>query len=55
LKYPFWQKDNLITLILFELCLFWYLSQLQIWCTTLYVHILFKDCYQDRSHIFVRS
>ena len=32
----FWQKDSLITLILFELCLFWYLAQLQIWCTTLY-------------------
>ena len=33
----FWEKDSVITFILFELCLFWYLSQLQIWCITLYV------------------
>ena len=32
----FWQKDSLITFILFELFLFRYLFQLQIWCTTLY-------------------
>ena len=32
----FWQKDSLITHILFELCLLWHLSQSQIWCITLY-------------------
>ena len=26
----FWQKESIVTLILFELCLFWYLAQLQI-------------------------
>ena len=26
----FWQKDSLVTLILFELCLLWYLAQSQI-------------------------
>ena len=33
----FWQKDSLITHILFELCLLWYLAQSQIWCITLYI------------------
>ena len=31
----FWQKDSLVTLILFELCLLWYLAQSQILVTTL--------------------
>ena len=35
----FWQKDSLITCILFELCLFWYSAQSQIWCTTLYYYL----------------
>ena len=33
----FWQKDSLITHILFEQCLFWYLAQVQILGITLYV------------------
>ena len=32
----FWQKDSLITHILFELCLLWYLAQSQILGITLY-------------------
>ena len=31
-----WQKDSLVTLILFELCLLWYLAQSQILVTSLY-------------------
>ena len=33
---PFWQMNSLVTLILFELWLLWYLAQSQIHCTTLY-------------------
>ena len=33
----FWQKDSLITQILFELCLFWYLATGQILGITLYL------------------
>ena len=32
----FWQKDSLFNLILFELCLLWYLVQSQMLVTTLY-------------------
>ena len=32
----FWQKDSLVTLILFELCLFWYLDLSQIFVISLY-------------------
>ena len=36
----FWQKDSLVTLILFELCLLWYLAQSQILVISLwYIHI----------------
>ena len=34
----FWQKDSLFTLILFELCLLWYLAQSQILMTSLYYY-----------------
>ena len=33
---PFWQKNSLVTVILFELCLLWYLAQSQIHRITLY-------------------
>ena len=33
----FWQKDNLFTFTLFELCLLWYLAQSQILVTSLCV------------------
>ena len=33
----FWQKDSLVTFILFELCLLWYLAQSQILVTSLYL------------------
>ena len=35
----FWQKNSLVTLLLFELWLFWYWAQSQIHRITLYVHI----------------
>ena len=34
---PFWQKNSLVTLILFELWLLWYLAQSQILWITLYL------------------
>ena len=30
IRWSFWQKDSLVTYILFELCLLWYLAYLQI-------------------------
>ena len=36
---PFWQKKRLVTLILFELCLLWYLAQSQILVISLFIHI----------------
>ena len=36
----FWQKDILITCILFELCLFWYLAQSTYLWDTLYVNFI---------------
>ena len=55
-SFSFCQNDSLmggislITHILFELCLFWYLAQLQNWCTTLYVSstIFTKLIFRDR-------
>ena len=34
----FWQNDSLVTFILFELCLLWYLAQSQILVTSLYLY-----------------
>ena len=34
---PFWQKDSVVTLILFELWILWYLVQFQILVTSLYL------------------
>ena len=36
----FWQKDSLVTLILFDLCLFKHFSLLQIFVISLYVKVL---------------
>ena len=59
----FWQKDNLVTFILFELCLLWYLAQSQIWCTTLYISIFHKTevltvilrCWTGLNHNWFKS
>ena len=37
IRESFWQNNSLVTHILFELCLLWYLVQSQIWCITLYI------------------
>ena len=36
MRESFWKNNSLVTHILFEICLLWYLVQLQIWCITLY-------------------
>ena len=37
IRESFWQKNSLVTHILFELCIFWYLAHSQILGNTLYV------------------
>ena len=39
---PFWQKDSLVTLILFDLCLFKHFSLSQIFVISLYFHNIKK-------------
>jgi hypothetical protein len=40
-----WQKDSLVTFILFELCLFWYLAQSQILGNSLYLQFIYRVVY----------
>ena len=46
----FWQKDSLITHILFELCLLWYLAQSTFFLDTLYnLMSIFRWCLPNNS------
>ena len=46
----FWQKDSLVTLILFELCLLWYLAQSQILVTSLYLIGIVHNIFFWKNH-----
>ena len=52
LRGPFWQKASSVTLIFFEICLLWYLAQLQILVTSLYFHF---NLLHFKGHIFWKA